>query len=82
LIQGYRHQKVGKIITITVIVEKVKRKKEKKGVSEEYVSRMKKKRKRCRGYSTEEVPKRQGRELEVKYPSVKTGASVCFSASG
>jgi hypothetical protein len=27
LVQGYRHQKVGKIITITVIVEKVKRKK-------------------------------------------------------
>lgn len=26
LVQGYRHQKVGKIITKTVIVEKVKRK--------------------------------------------------------
>jgi hypothetical protein len=38
--------------------------------------------KRCRGYSTEGVPKRHGRELEVKTPISQDGVSVCFSASG
>jgi hypothetical protein len=76
LIEGYRHQEIGEFITITVIVEKVK-----KGVWEEICVRRKRKVKKVKGMGKES----QLRDSKMTWersggetPSVKT--AFCFSA--